>query len=113
VGANQQAPSFGSMFLKYGGGVAVMLGLLALFSLVSGMQFEFGSAGTRGGVPLTSSGSGVALLMAVGVGCWWLGTRWDAPRFVAFRSRRRWLVPVVIIFVVFPGLLAALFAMLQ
>jgi hypothetical protein len=101
------------MFLKYGGGVALLLGVLALVSLVTGMEFEFSSAGASGGVPLTSSAPGVAVLMTVGAGCWWLGTRWDAPGFVAFRGRRRWFVPVVLTFVVLPVLVVVLFAMLQ
>ena len=100
------------MFLKYGGGIAGMLGLFAAVSAATGMKFQFGSAGS-GGVPLTGSWLGAGILLAVGALCWWLGTRWDAPGFADFRKRRRWVVPVVVGFVVFPATVILLFAMLQ
>ncbi|MGB1275385.1 MAG: hypothetical protein ACPG77_06510 [Nannocystaceae bacterium] len=109
---SKQPASFGSMFLMYGGGVAVMYGALALFSLLSGMKLEFGSSGMRG-IPFPSSWPSVGLLVGFGVGCYLLGTRWDAPRFLALRQRLPWLVPVVVTFVIVPGLVVLLFAMLQ
>jgi hypothetical protein len=109
----QQPASFGSMFLKMGGGVAAMFGLFALVAMVTGMEFEIGAAGAPGGVPLTSSAPGVAMLLGTAALCWWLGTRWDAPGWVDFRKRRRWFVPVVVTFVAFPLLVVALFMMLQ
>ena len=109
---SKQPASFGSVFLMYGGGVAVMYGALALFSLLSGMKFEFGASGS-GGIPFPSSWPSVGLLLGVGVGSYLLGTRWDTPRLLALRQRRPWLVPVVVTVVVIPLLIVVLFAMLQ
>ncbi len=89
-----------------------MLGLFAVFSAATGMKFQFGSGGS-GGVPLTSSWLGAGILLAVGAGGWWLGTRWDAPGFADFRKRRPWVVPVVVGLVGFPALVILLFVMLQ
>ncbi len=110
---SKQPASFGSMFLMYGGGIAVMYGALALLSSLTGMKLEFGSPGSRGGIPFPSSWPSVGLLLGFGVGCYLLGTRWDTPRFLAFRQRLPWLVPVVVTLVIVPGLVALLFAMLQ
>lgn len=113
MAGSKQSASFGSMFLMYGGGIAVLYGALALFSLLSGMKLEFGSPGTRGGIPFPSSWPSVGLLVGFGVGCYLLGTRWDSPRFQATRQRLPWLVPVVVTFIIVPALVVLLFAMLQ
>lgn len=98
------------MFLTYGGGITGLYGLLAAYSTISGNGLAFGSAD---GVPLPSTWPAVGILLGAAVGLYWLGTRWDRPRFVGVRQRHRWLVPVVVGFVVFPVLVGLLFLMLQ
>ncbi len=101
------------MFLTYGGGITGLYGAIAAYSTVSGTKFEFSSGNGGGGVPLPSSWPPVAVLLIAAVGLFSLGRVWDRPGFAAVRQRRRWLVPVVVTFVVVPALVISLFAMLQ
>ena len=80
------------MFLTYGGGLTGLYGAIAAYSAVSGTKFEFGAAGSRGGVPLASSWPAVAVLLVAAVGLFALGRVWDRPGFAVARQRRRWLV---------------------
>ena len=100
------------MFLTYGGGITGLYGALAAYSTISGTRFEF-SSGSGGGVPLPSSWPPVAVLLIAAAGLFALGRVWDRPGFAAVRQRRRWLVPVVVTFVLVPALVILLFAMLQ
>ena len=101
------------MFLTYGGGLTGLYGAIAAYSAATGTKFEFSSAGSGGGVPLPSTWPPVAVLLLAALGLFALGRVWDRPGFTAVRKRRRWLVPVVVTFVVFPALVILLFAMLQ
>jgi hypothetical protein len=107
---NARGPSFGSSFLTYGGGITALYGLLAAYSTVTGTSFAFGSSN---GIPLPSTWLGTAILLIAAAIMLFLGRQWDRPGFAALRSRRKWLVPVVVTFVVFPGLFMLLFMMLQ
>lgn len=112
-GMNASRPSFGSMFLTYGGGLTGLYGAIGAYSAISGTKFEFGGGGSGGGVPLASSWPAVATLLIAAVGLYALGRSWDRPAFAALRQRRRWLVPVVVTFVVVPALLVLIFMLVQ
>jgi hypothetical protein len=99
--------------ILYAGGIAFIYALFVAVSAVSGWRFEIPNDGGGRGIPLPSSWFHAALFAAIGGALWFVGRRWDAPRFVALRSRRPWLVPVVFGVVVVPASLVLIFVLVS
>jgi hypothetical protein len=95
------------------GGTVWIIALFVAISAVTGHRFEISGDGVDRGVPLPSNWFYAMLFTAVGGAFWWLGGRWDAPRFVAFRQRRPWVVPLVATFVVAPLTLVVMFLLVR
>ena len=97
----------------YAGGIAGMFALFVAFSAVTGHGFEIANEGGGRGIPLPSTWFHAALFAAIGLALWFAGRRWDAPRFVALRASRPWLVPVVFGTVIVPAALVLIFVLVR
>lgn len=95
--------------LCYLGGTAWIYALFVGITAATGYRFEITADGVENGIPLPDTWFHFGLLVAVGAALWMGGRKWDAPRFVALRTRRPWLVPVLGVFVLLPASLALLF----
>jgi hypothetical protein len=114
MGASTQPPASSfAQGLMYAGGAAGIFALLVAFSAVTGHGFEIASKGGGRGIPLPSSWFHAALFAGIGLALWFAGRRWDAPRFAALRSRRPWLVPVVVGTVIAPASLVLIFVLVS
>lgn len=97
-------------------GCAVFAGLFAVLAAITattGQRFQLVGRGSTQGMPLPTSWFHAGLLAAVGLALWFLAPAWDAPAFVAFRAKRRWVVPIVSTFVLFPLFIVALFMLVR
>lgn len=94
-------------------GFSALFALVVALSAAGGGDFMISASGVQGGIPLPTTWPFAGLFVGLAVGLYGASRGWDHAGFVGLRRRHRWIAPTFIGVVVFPGLLVALFALLQ
>ena len=96
-----------------GGGITGIYGLVVGISAATGQRFEIPNKGGGAGIPLPATWLHFGIFAAFAIALWMLGRVWDRPGFVAFRARRRWVVPTVFGVVIVPAFVMMLFVLVS